>query len=122
MESFCILDSECKSMNTVNSSHNSNDSTSDTIINLDKSYDSPIKTNYVRSNTISTSNTKIKFSKKDFEYIKTAGRGSYGKVKLVKHKENGKYYALKIIDKLLLYKVSFIVLKNKIVNYLTIII
>lgn len=35
----------------------------------------------------------------DFDRIKTLGTGSFGRVMLVKHKQNGCYYAMKILDK-----------------------
>ena len=35
----------------------------------------------------------------DFDRIKTLGTGSFGRVMLVKHKQNGNYYAMKILDK-----------------------
>lgn len=35
----------------------------------------------------------------DFESIKILGKGAFGKVWLVKHKENDEYYAMKILDK-----------------------
>merc|ERR1711915_562662 len=35
----------------------------------------------------------------DFDRIKTLGTGSFGRVMLVKHKDSGKYYAMKILDK-----------------------
>ncbi|XP_066922136.1 cAMP-dependent protein kinase catalytic subunit alpha-like isoform X2 [Clytia hemisphaerica] len=35
----------------------------------------------------------------EFERIKTLGTGSFGRVMLVRHRDNGKYYAMKILDK-----------------------
>lgn len=35
----------------------------------------------------------------DFEVLKTLGTGSFGRVKLVKHKVSGNYYALKMLSK-----------------------
>uniref|UniRef100_A0A915DVQ5 cAMP-dependent protein kinase catalytic subunit n=1 Tax=Ditylenchus dipsaci TaxID=166011 RepID=A0A915DVQ5_9BILA len=35
----------------------------------------------------------------DFDRIKTLGTGSFGRVMLVKHKQSGVYYAMKILDK-----------------------
>jgi len=45
---------------------------------------------------------KCKFSVQDFEYVSVLGRGTYGKVQLVKQKSNGKYYAMKTMSKKLL--------------------
>jgi len=35
----------------------------------------------------------------DFERLRTLGTGSFGRVILVKRKENGQFYAMKILDK-----------------------
>jgi protein kinase A len=35
----------------------------------------------------------------DFELRNTLGNGSFGRVILVKHKESGKFYALKVLEK-----------------------
>ena len=35
----------------------------------------------------------------DFDRIKTLGTGSFGRVMLVRHKDSGKYFAMKILDK-----------------------
>lgn len=35
----------------------------------------------------------------DFDRIKTLGTGSFGRVMLVKHKDKGEHYAMKILDK-----------------------
>ncbi|KAG9397177.1 Protein kinase domain [Carpediemonas membranifera] len=35
----------------------------------------------------------------DFEYLKTVGTGTFGRVRLVKHKVTGRFYAMKILDK-----------------------
>ncbi|EJD74028.1 AGC/PKA protein kinase [Loa loa] len=35
----------------------------------------------------------------DFDRVKTLGTGSFGRVMLVRHKESGSYYAMKILDK-----------------------
>ena len=35
----------------------------------------------------------------DFDRIKTLGTGSFGRVMLVKHKQTGTYFAMKILDK-----------------------
>jgi hypothetical protein len=47
-----------------------------------------------------TSNTRTNTCKlDDFELKNTLGSGSFGRVILVKHKESGKFYALKILEK-----------------------
>jgi serine/threonine protein kinase len=38
-------------------------------------------------------------TKKDFEMISVIGKGSYGKVMLVKKKDTGQLYALKVLKK-----------------------
>ena len=38
-------------------------------------------------------------TKKDFEMISVLGKGSYGKVMLVKKKDSGQLYALKVLKK-----------------------
>merc|ERR1712203_523175 len=35
----------------------------------------------------------------DFDRLKTLGTGSFGRVMLVRHKDSGKYFAMKILDK-----------------------
>ncbi|EFA78191.1 protein serine/threonine kinase [Heterostelium album PN500] len=45
-----------------------------------------------------------KKTKQDFDFIRTIGKGSYGKVKLVIEKETGKGYAAKILNKQLILK------------------
>ena len=43
--------------------------------------------------------TGSNISKKDFEMISVIGKGSYGKVTLVKKKDTGQLYALKALKK-----------------------
>ena len=38
-------------------------------------------------------------TKKDFQMLSVIGKGSYGKVLLVKKKDNGKLFAIKILKK-----------------------
>ena len=52
-------------------------------------------------------NTKI--SKDDFLILKVIGRGSFGKVYLVRHKESGQPYAMKILKKDQLIKKNLLV-------------
>ena len=43
--------------------------------------------------------TGAHIGKKDFEMISVIGKGSYGKVMLVKKKDQGQLYALKVLKK-----------------------
>ncbi|KAL5259857.1 hypothetical protein ACHWQZ_G010094 [Mnemiopsis leidyi] len=45
-------------------------------------------------------NKSVKYT--DFEMIRFIGKGSFGKVILAKHKETGKHYALKVLEKRLI--------------------
>ena len=54
-----------------------------------------------------------KISKADFTMIKVIGKGSYGKVLLVKKKDSGKLYAMKVLKK------TFIRQKKQIKNTMT---
>ncbi|KTF80158.1 hypothetical protein cypCar_00046065, partial [Cyprinus carpio] len=42
---------------------------------------------------------RLKVTMHDFEYLKLLGKGTFGKVILVKEKATGKYYAMKILKK-----------------------
>ncbi|KAG7475986.1 serine serine/threonine-protein kinase Sgk1-like [Solea senegalensis] len=47
-----------------------------------------------------TTNTETSLMKpSDFDYLKMIGRGSFGKVLLAKHREQGGYYAVKVLQK-----------------------
>ncbi|XP_018612930.2 serine/threonine-protein kinase Sgk2b [Scleropages formosus] len=46
--------------------------------------------------------TQVKPS--DFDYLKIIGKGSFGKVLLARHKENAKYYAVKVLQKKIILK------------------
>ena len=66
---------------------------------------------YHSSSSKSLSNYKSeqpnkKTSIEDFEFIKELGQGSYGKVILGIHKETGKKYAIKVIDKFIIDKLE----------------
>ena len=43
---------------------------------------------------------KMKIKVKDFEKLKTVGLGSYGRVRLCKHKKTGDIYVMKILKKM----------------------
>lgn len=45
------------------------------------------------------SSTKTKIGLEDFDNIKEIGKGAFGKVLLVKKKNTGNYYAMKIVSK-----------------------
>lgn len=47
-----------------------------------------------------------KVSLKDFIFIKNIGIGGFSLVYLVKKKDNGKFYAMKLIEKEFIFKVS----------------
>lgn len=52
----------------------------------------------------------------DFDYLKLLGKGTFGKVILVREKASGKYYAMKILKKEVIIakvrKVIFLILVN----------
>ena len=79
--------------------------------NLDESLNSDLSTggNYKLSgggkNTASSSNKK-KLSIEDFEIQGVLGEGSYGKVYCAIHKSENKAYAIKVLDKYHIMKVS----------------
>jgi serine/threonine protein kinase len=50
--------------------------------------------------------TKTGIKLDDFEILKVLGRGSFGKVLLVKHKKNLNYYAMKVLKKERLFKTN----------------
>lgn len=51
------------------------------------------------NNANKTKDDKIRPTLSDFEIIRVIGRGTYGKVQLVKHKKTNQYYAMKSLSK-----------------------
>ena len=43
--------------------------------------------------------TKNKINIKEFEFLQTIGTGSFGRVRLAKHKKSNKIYAIKMLKK-----------------------
>ncbi|MEE6493872.1 hypothetical protein FKM82_016959 [Ascaphus truei] len=62
---------------------------------------------------VSLSKTKPKVTMNEFEYLKLLGKGTFGKVILVKEKATGRYYAMKILKK------EVIVAKDEVAHTLT---
>lgn len=55
----------------------------------------------------------------DFDRLKTLGTGSFGRVMLVKHRQSGRYYAMKILDKekVSMHAVLFILLQDPAIDF-----
>ncbi|KAM4580098.1 serine/threonine-protein kinase Sgk2b [Odontesthes bonariensis] len=54
---------------------------------------------------LSSANTEASQMKpSDFDYLKVIGRGSFGKVLLAKHRKQGGYYAVKVLQKQMIIK------------------
>jgi serine/threonine protein kinase len=72
---------------------------------LDNSMNTMVST-YSSNKTVASerkgTNSSLSISKNDFIEIKLIGKGSYGKVLLVKKKSNDKLYAMKILEKSLI--------------------
>ncbi|KAL8168877.1 UNVERIFIED_CONTAM: RAC-alpha serine/threonine-protein kinase [Gekko kuhli] len=62
---------------------------------------------------ISMTKPKHKVTMNEFEYLKLLGKGTFGKVILVKEKATGRYYAMKILKK------EVIVAKDEVAHTLT---
>ncbi|XP_026228578.1 serine/threonine-protein kinase Sgk2b isoform X2 [Anabas testudineus] len=52
--------------------------------------------------SVSTETSEVKPS--DFDYLKVIGRGSFGKVLLARHRKQGGYYAVKVLQKQMIVK------------------
>ncbi|XP_043916048.1 serine/threonine-protein kinase Sgk1-like [Protopterus annectens] len=59
-------------------------------------------TNLGFENLDSSTETLVKPS--DFDYLKIIGKGSFGKVVLARHRDNGKYFAVKVLQKKMILK------------------
>lgn len=55
----------------------------------------------------------------DFDRLKTLGTGSFGRVMLVKHRQSGQYYAMKILDKekVSMHAVLYILLQDPAIDF-----
>ncbi|XP_054477330.1 serine/threonine-protein kinase Sgk2b isoform X2 [Anoplopoma fimbria] len=55
--------------------------------------------------TVSSVNTEtLQMKPSDFDYLKVIGKGSFGKVLLARHKKHGGYYAVKVLQKQIIFK------------------
>ena len=61
--------------------------------------DEELKQEYQNIVTEQQRRTGSNITKKDFEMISVIGKGSYGKVMLVKKRDTGQLYALKVLKK-----------------------
>ena len=66
---------------------------------LTKQNNSNLRSSMLNNTFYDYSFIKKEISKQDFEIVKLLGRGSFGKVLLVKHKLDNKLYAMKILKK-----------------------
>ena len=62
---------------------------------------------------VSLAKPKHRVTMNEFEYLKLLGKGTFGKVILVKEKATGRYYAMKILKK------EVIVAKDEVADPLT---
>ncbi|XP_060685186.1 RAC-alpha serine/threonine-protein kinase isoform X2 [Hemiscyllium ocellatum] len=66
---------------------------------MDYHLQSPTDHSWTDAIEISRTRPKDKVTMHNFEYLKLLGKGTFGKVILVKEKASGKYYAMKILKK-----------------------
>ena len=68
-------------------------------LNLDKTEQSLIKQEILRSEAAQQRQKRQKVSILDFEPIKVIGKGAFGEVRVVRHKQTGKILAMKRMNK-----------------------
>ncbi|XP_070798418.1 RAC-alpha serine/threonine-protein kinase isoform X2 [Pituophis catenifer annectens] len=81
--------------------------------NMDFRSGSPSDNSGAEEMEISMTKPKHKVTMNEFEYLKLLGKGTFGKVILVKEKATGRYYAMKILKK------EVIVAKDEVAHTLT---
>uniref|UniRef100_A0AAR2IKG7 non-specific serine/threonine protein kinase n=1 Tax=Pygocentrus nattereri TaxID=42514 RepID=A0AAR2IKG7_PYGNA len=83
---------------------------------LQKQEDERMEASFVPLDTdteMSLAKPRLRVTMHDFEYLKLLGKGTFGKVILVKERATGKYYAMKILKK------DVIVAKDEVAHTLT---
>ncbi|XP_055736598.1 RAC-beta serine/threonine-protein kinase [Salvelinus fontinalis] len=66
---------------------------------MDITFGSPSDCNSMEEMEVAMSKSRNKVTMSDFDYLKLLGKGTFGKVILVKEKATGMYYAMKILRK-----------------------
>ncbi|XP_032651522.1 RAC-beta serine/threonine-protein kinase isoform X2 [Chelonoidis abingdonii] len=66
---------------------------------MDYKCGSPSDTTGAEEMEVAVSKTRAKATMNDFDYLKLLGKGTFGKVILVREKATGRYYAMKILRK-----------------------
>ncbi|TFJ97113.1 solute carrier family 2, facilitated glucose transporter member 5 [Platysternon megacephalum] len=66
---------------------------------MDYKCGSPTDTTGAEEMEVAVSKTRAKATMNDFDYLKLLGKGTFGKVILVREKATGRYYAMKILRK-----------------------
>ncbi|XP_051871819.1 RAC-alpha serine/threonine-protein kinase isoform X1 [Pristis pectinata] len=80
---------------------------------MDYHPESPNDNSWTEGMDISCTKPKYKVTMHNFEYLKLLGKGTFGKVILVKEKATGRYYAMKILKK------EVIVAKDEVAHTIT---